>query len=53
MPLIMGWDVSGIVVKTGPEVAKLKPGDAVYSRPDIHRNGAYAEYVSIRESEAP
>ncbi|MFM7442344.1 MAG: alcohol dehydrogenase catalytic domain-containing protein, partial [Tabrizicola sp.] len=51
MPLIMGWDVSGVVEKTGPAVTKFKPGDAVYSRPDIRRNGAYAEYVAVRESE--
>ncbi|MFO1203113.1 MAG: NADP-dependent oxidoreductase [Tabrizicola sp.] len=51
MPLIMGWDVSGVVEKTGPAVTKFKPGDAVYSRPDIARNGAYAEFVAVRESE--
>lgn len=51
MPLTMGWDVSGVVEKTGPAVTKFKPGDAVYSRPDIRRNGAYAEYVAVRESE--
>jgi NADPH:quinone reductase-like Zn-dependent oxidoreductase len=51
MPLTMGWDVSGIVEKTGPAVTRFKPGDAVYSRPDIVRNGAYAEYVAVRESE--
>lgn len=51
MPLTMGWDVSGIVEKTGPAVTRFKPGDAVYSRPDIARNGAYAEYVAVRESE--
>lgn len=51
MPLTMGWDVSGIVEQTGPAVTKFKPGDAVYSRPDIARNGAYAEYIAVRESE--
>ncbi len=51
MPLIMGWDVSGVVEKTGPAVTRFKPGDAVYSRPDIARNGAYAEYVAVRETE--
>jgi NADPH:quinone reductase-like Zn-dependent oxidoreductase len=51
MPLIMGWDVSGIVEKTGSAVTRFKQGDAVYSRPDIVRNGAYAEYIAVRESE--
>lgn len=51
MPLIMGLDVSGIVEKTGPAVTRFKVGDAVYSRPDTRRNGAYAEYIAVRESE--
>lgn len=51
MPLTMGWDVSGIVEQIGPAVTKFKPGNAVYSRPDIARNGAYAEFVAVRESE--
>ncbi len=51
MPLIMGWDVSGVVERVGPAVTTFKPGDAVYSRPDIRRNGAYAEFIAVRESE--
>lgn len=51
MPLIMGWDVSGVVDKTGPAVTRFVPGDAVCSRPDIARNGAYAEYIAVREAE--
>jgi NADPH:quinone reductase-like Zn-dependent oxidoreductase len=51
MPLTMGWDVSGIVEQIGPSVTRFKPGDAVYSRPDIARNGTYAEYVAVRETE--
>jgi NADPH:quinone reductase-like Zn-dependent oxidoreductase len=51
LPLIPGWDVSGIVEKTGPAVTRFRPGDAVYSRPDIRRNGTYAEFVAVRESE--
>lgn len=51
MPLTLGWDVSGVVVAVGAEVTRFRVGDAVYSRPDIKRNGTYAEYVAIRESE--
>lgn len=50
-PLTLGWDVSGVVEAVGDKVTRFKPGDAVYSRPDIKRNGTYAEYVAIRESE--
>ena len=51
MPLTLGWDVSGIVESVGADVTRFKAGDAVYSRPDIKRNGTYAEYVAIREGE--
>lgn len=51
MPFIPGWDVSGVIESTGPAVTRLKPGDQVYSRPDISRDGAYAEYIVVKESE--
>lgn len=51
LPLIPGWDVSGVVEEMGANVNRLKPGDEVYSRPDLTRNGAYAEYVTVRDSE--
>src|SRR6476660_3118686 len=53
-PLILGWDVSGTVdeVGSGPAAAgRFKIGDEVYSIPDPTRNGAYADYVVVRESE--
>lgn len=51
MPMIPGWDVSGVVESAGPGATRLKPGDEVYSRPDLARDGAYAEYIVVRESE--
>ena len=51
MPLTLGWDVSGVVTAVGSDVTRFAVGDAVYSRPDIKRNGTYAEYVAILESE--
>jgi NADPH:quinone reductase-like Zn-dependent oxidoreductase len=53
-PLIPGWDVSGVIEELGPNHAaagRLKKGDEVYSLPDHTRNGAYAEYIVVRESE--
>ncbi len=50
-PLILGWDVSGVIEKVGPNVPRFKKGDEVYSLPDHTRNGAYAEYIVVRESE--
>ena len=48
MPLTLGWDVSGVVDKIGSEVTHLAVGDAVYCRPDIARDGSYAEYMVER-----
>ncbi|MFA6972066.1 MAG: NADP-dependent oxidoreductase [Gallionella sp.] len=50
-PLTLGWDVSGVVEAVGEGISRFKVGDAVFSRPDIKRNGTYAEYVAIREDE--
>jgi len=51
MPLILGWDFSGVVESTGPDVRDWKKGDEVYARPDIGRDGAYAEYIAVRANE--
>jgi NADPH:quinone reductase-like Zn-dependent oxidoreductase len=50
-PLILGWDVSGVVEAAGSSVGHLRAGDEVYSRPEIARNGAYAEYIVVKASE--
>lgn len=47
-PLILGWDVSGTIEQVGPLIKIFKAGDAVFARPDLTRNGAYAEYVAVR-----
>jgi NADPH:quinone reductase-like Zn-dependent oxidoreductase len=51
LPLILGWDVSGVVEAVGANVTTFKPGDQVYSRPNLERNGAYAEYIAVNASE--
>lgn len=50
-PLILGWDFSGVVEAVGPDVTKFQIGSEVFSRPDIARDGAYAEFIVVRESE--
>jgi NADPH:quinone reductase-like Zn-dependent oxidoreductase len=50
-PLILGWDLSGVVEEFGQGVSRFKIGDEVYSLPDPTRDGAYAEYIVVREPE--
>jgi NADPH:quinone reductase-like Zn-dependent oxidoreductase len=44
-PLILGTDVSGVVEEVGEGVTDIAPGDVVYTRAGIYRDGAHAEYV--------
>lgn len=49
LPLILGHDVAGTVVKIGSRVRRFQPGDVVYSRPDDFRIGTFAELIAIKE----
>src|SRR5438093_10867689 len=50
LPLILGNDVAGVVVRVGSRVRRFKPGDEVYARPDQDRIGAFAEFISMNEN---
>jgi len=51
LPLTLGWDVSGVVAAIGSDVSGFQLGDEVYSRPDIAKNGSYAEYQAVAADE--
>src|SRR5947199_4492511 len=51
LPLILGHDVSGVVVRVGSRVRRFKAGDEVYARPAGGRIGAFAEFIAIKESD--
>ena len=40
-----------MIDEIGPGVSGWQKGDAVYARPDLGRDGAYAEYIAARSSE--
>ena len=50
LPLVLGHDVAGVVVKVGPRVRQFKLGDEVYARPDDFRIGTFAEFVPVKEA---
>ncbi|MBN3896125.1 MAG: NADP-dependent oxidoreductase [Nostoc sp. NOS(2021)] len=45
LPLILGWDIAGVVDAVGSGVSSLKVGSPVYGSLNMTRNGAYAEYA--------
>lgn len=50
-PIILGWDISGIVTETGTKVTRFKQGDEVFGMINFPGHGkAYAEYVTAPES---
>jgi len=50
LPLVLGHDVAGVVVKVGPRVRQFKAGDEVYARTDDFRIGTFAEFVPVKEA---
>ncbi len=51
LPLILGNDVAGRVVRVGSKVRRFKPGDEVYARPNQDRIGAFAEFIAMNEDD--
>jgi NADPH:quinone reductase-like Zn-dependent oxidoreductase len=51
LPLILGHDVAGVVVRVGSRVRRFKPGDEVYARLPDGRIGAFAEFSAIKEDD--
>ncbi|MDM0118962.1 NADP-dependent oxidoreductase [Variovorax arabinosiphilus] len=50
LPLILGNDMAGTVVRVGARVRDFKPGDEVYARPDDDRIGTFAEFIAVKAS---
>jgi NADPH:quinone reductase-like Zn-dependent oxidoreductase len=51
LPLILGNDVAGVVVRVGRRVRTFKPGDEVYARPHQDRIGTLAEFIAMNEAD--
>ena len=50
LPIILGWELSGIATAVGEKVSRFKPGDAVFSHPSVYREGgAYAELLWFKK----
>ncbi|AJH19755.1 MULTISPECIES: NADP-dependent oxidoreductase [Bacillus] len=51
MPLILGNDFSGVIIKVGTKVTQFKVGDEIYARPRKDKIGTFAEYIAIHEDD--
>src|SRR2546423_14941093 len=50
LPLVLGYDMAGVVVKAGAKVTKLKVGDSVYAY--LLWGGGWAEYCISNDTES-
>jgi NADPH:quinone reductase-like Zn-dependent oxidoreductase len=46
-PMVLGLDVSGVVVEVGADVTEFTVGDEVFARSDNGAGKCYAEYVAL------
>lgn len=46
-PIILGWDVAGVIETVGEDVTKWQVGDKVFARPQTTRFGTYADYTIV------
>ncbi|GAA2360489.1 NADP-dependent oxidoreductase [Streptomyces cuspidosporus] len=51
LPLILGNDLAGTVVRVGPSVTRFAVGDEVYARPDKDRIGTFAELIAVHQDD--
>ena len=50
-PVILGRDFSGVVVKRGAQVTRVREGDEVWGTPAVWTRGAFAEYCCVGQDE--
>lgn len=50
LPVVLGHDVAGVVVRVGARAQQFKLGNEVYARLDDFRIGGFAEFVAVKET---
>ncbi|MEV4947837.1 NADP-dependent oxidoreductase [Streptomyces sp. NPDC053755] len=51
LPLVLGNDLAGVVVRVGPAVTRFSVGDEVYARPRKDRIGTFAELIAVHQDD--
>lgn len=47
LPLILGWDAAGKVAAVGSRVTDFRVGDDVFFRPELEKQGTYADEIVV------
>ncbi|MFD7781342.1 NADP-dependent oxidoreductase [Streptomyces sp. NPDC059753] len=51
LPLVLGNDFAGTVVRVGSSVTRFAVGDEVYARPDKDRIGTFTELIAVHQDD--
>lgn len=51
LPVILGNDLAGTVLRVGDKVHDFDPGDEVYARPSVMRIGTFAERIAVADTD--
>ncbi|WP_010622631.1 NADP-dependent oxidoreductase [Paucilactobacillus suebicus] len=51
MPLILGSDLAGVVIKVGSSVTNFQIGDEVFGRVNKNKIGTFADYLAVDQSD--
>ncbi|MDG4967493.1 NADP-dependent oxidoreductase [Lactococcus lactis] len=54
LPLVLGWEISGIITKLGSQVTEFSVGDEIIAKPDRSYNslkGSYAQFVAVKTNQ--
>lgn len=47
-PVVLGWDIAGVITKAGANVTEFSVGDRVFARPDMDATGKFGSYATLR-----
>jgi NADPH:quinone reductase-like Zn-dependent oxidoreductase len=51
LPLILGHDLAGVIIKVGANASRFKVGDEVFARARDFHVGTFAEYIAVNEND--
>lgn len=46
-PVVLGWDIAGIITEVGANVTEFTVGDRVFARPDMDATGKFGSYATF------